>query len=172
MKGESEQWPLETGCLEDWGVPKIWSLSKYQLLEAQEHTIPLCHKSSKQGRRGSTRPSAGSCTLAMITPCSAIVLGMSGWMTVKRKRTWGRRLKLSWIWALVPRWPRAAWPTLEIVWPGGAGRWPSPCTQQWWGCTSSTVFTFGLLTTRKTLRPWNVSTCHGFLIFSYWYSTS
>ena len=27
----------------------------------------------------------------------------------------------------------------------------------WWWCTSSIVFCFGPLTTRKTLRPWNMS---------------
>jgi len=37
--------------------------------------------------------------------------------------------------------------------------WPllSPCTQLWWGCTSSATFSFGPLTTRKTWRPWNMS---------------
>ena len=36
-----------------------------------------------------------SCTLATITPCSAIALGLSGWMTVNRKGTWGCWLMLS-----------------------------------------------------------------------------
>ena len=35
-----------------------------------------------------------SCTLTTITPCSAIGLGQSGWMTVKRKGTWGCCLML------------------------------------------------------------------------------
>jgi len=29
---------------------------------------------------------------------------------------------------------------------------PCPCTRPWWGRTSSTVFSFGPLTTRRTLR--------------------
>ena len=33
----------------------------------------------------------------------------------------------------------------------------SPCTQHWCGGTLSIVFSFGPLTTRKTLRLWNVS---------------
>ena len=35
-----------------------------------------------------------SCALATIIPCSAIGLGLSGWMTVKRKGTWGYWLML------------------------------------------------------------------------------
>ena len=37
----------------------------------------------------------GSCSLAKITPFSAIGLGMSGWMTVKRKGIWGCWLMFS-----------------------------------------------------------------------------
>jgi len=63
---------------------------------------------------------------------------------------------LSWTWAsIVPRWPRrpmASWLVSEIVLPAGAGEWPSLCTQHFWGCTSSTVFSFGLLTTRKAFE--------------------
>ena len=33
-------------------------------------------------------------------------------------------------------------------------KWGNQC---WWGHTSSTVFSFGPLTTRKTLRPWGMS---------------
>ena len=33
----------------------------------------------------------------------------------------------------------------------------APCTQHWWGCTSSTVFSFVSLATRKTSKPWSVS---------------
>ena len=36
----------------------------------------------------------GSCSLGKITPCSTIGLGVSGWMTVKRKGTWGCWLML------------------------------------------------------------------------------
>ncbi len=39
--------------------------------------------------RHSTRPNAGSCTLATITPGNATGLGQSGWKTVYRKWTWG-----------------------------------------------------------------------------------
>ena len=37
------------------------------------------------------------------------------------------------------------------------GRWSSPCTQLWYGCTLSTAFSFRPLTTRKKLMPWNMS---------------
>jgi len=33
-------------------------------------------------------------------------------------------------------------------------RWLSLCTQHWWGCTSSAVFSFGFLTIRRILKPW------------------
>jgi len=33
------------------GVHKCWSVFKNHILEAQEQAIPLCHRSSKQGRR-------------------------------------------------------------------------------------------------------------------------
>ena len=43
------------------------------------------------------------------------------------------------IWAgSVPGWPRrpvASWLVSEIAWPAGLGKWSSPCTQHWWGCT-------------------------------------
>ena len=42
-----------------------------------------------------TRINKAKCTWVTITPCSAIGLGMSGWMTVKRKGTWGCWLMLS-----------------------------------------------------------------------------
>ena len=51
----------------------------------------------------------------------------------------------------------ASWLVLKIVQPAGAGRWSSLCTQLCWGCTSSTVFSFGPFTARKTLRPWSMS---------------
>jgi len=53
--------------------------------------------------------------------------------------------------------PVASWFVSEIAQPAGAGRWSSLCTQHWWGHISSTVFSFGPLPTRKTLRPWSVS---------------
>jgi len=43
------------------------------------------------------------------------------------------------------------------VWPEGIGRWSCPCTWYWWGCTSSTVFSFGPLTTRRTLSCWSLT---------------
>ena len=66
-----------------------------------------------------------------------------------------------WTWASsVPRWPRrptAFWLVSGIAWPAGVERWWCPCTRHWWGCTSSTVFSFGPLTTRRTLRCWSMS---------------
>jgi len=44
----------------------------------------------------------------------------------------------------------------EIVESAGLGNWSSLCTQQWQGCTSSTVVGFGPLTTRKTSGPWSM----------------
>ena len=35
------------------------------------------------------KANARSCTLATISPCSTVGVGLSGWMTVKRKGTWG-----------------------------------------------------------------------------------
>ena len=68
---------------------------------------------------------------------------------------------LGWTWASsVPRWSRrttASWLVSEIVQTAGAGRCSSACTQHWWGHISSAVFSFGTLTTRKTLRLWSVS---------------
>jgi len=67
----------------------------------------------------------------------------------------------SWTWASsVPRWPRrptAPWLRSGTVWPAGAGRWSCPCTRHWWGRTSNNRFSFGPLTTRRTLRCWSVS---------------
>jgi len=60
----------------------------------------------------------------------------------------------------VPRWPRretASWLVSGIVWPAGLGQWSCPCTWHWRGCTSSTVFSFGPLTTRRTLSCWTTS---------------
>jgi len=77
------------------------------------------------------------------------------------ERTWGCWWTAGWTWASsVPRWPRrprASWLLSGIVWPAGAGRWSCPCTRHWWGCTVSTVFSFGPLTTRRTLRCWSMS---------------
>jgi len=47
--------------------------------------------------------------------------------------------------------------TRNLELPAGTGRWSSLCTQLWWDRTSSTVFSFGPLTTRKTSRPWSTS---------------
>ena len=104
------------------------------------------------------KASAGSCTWVTTTPCKATGLGRSGWKAAWQKRTLGCWSTASWTWASsVPRWPRrptASWLVSGIVWPAGAGRWSCPCTRHWWGCTSSTVFSFGPLTTRRTLRCW------------------
>lgn len=43
----------------------------------------------------------------------------------------------------------------EITQPAGVERWSALCIGHWWGHTSSTVFSFGLLT-RKILRPWSM----------------
>ena len=56
-----------------------------------------------------------------------------------------------------PRRPAASWLVSGVVWPAGVGRWSCPCTQLWWGRTSNTVFSFGPLTTRITLRCWSTS---------------
>ena len=105
---------------------------------------------------GSTRPSAGSCTRVTTTPCNATGLERSGWKGAQRKRTWGCWSTTSWTWAgSVPRWPRrprASWLVSGMVWPAVAGRWSCSCTRHWWGHTLSTVFSFGLLTARRTLR--------------------
>ena len=86
--------------------------------------------------------------------------GRSGWRAAQWKRTWGCSSTASWTWASsVPRWPRrptASWLVSGIVWPAGVGRWPCPCTWHWWGHTWSSVFSFGPLTTRKTLSCWSV----------------
>jgi len=74
---------------------------------------------------------------------------------VAGKQTWGY-----WWASGVPRWPRrpmASWSVSEVEQPVGARTWLSLCTQHWWGCTSSTVFGLGPVTTRKTLRPWGMS---------------
>ena len=64
------------------------------------------------------------------------------------------------IWASSePRWPRrptASWLVSGIVWPAGVGRWACPCTWHWWGCTLSTVFSFGPFTTKA---HWVVGAC-------------
>jgi len=92
-----------------------------------------------------------------MTWCSGIGLGKSGWKIAQQKRTWECWLTASWTWASsVPRWPRrpmASWPASEIAWPAGPAKWMSPCTWHWWDYTSGTVFSFGLLTTR---RIWTV----------------
>ena len=51
----------------------------------------------------------------------------------------------------------ASWLVSGMVWPAGEGRWSSPCTRHWWGHTSNTVFSFGPLTTRRTLSCWSTS---------------
>ena len=56
--------------------------------------LSLRGKALAASQGGSTEPSAGSCSLATISPCSATGLGLSGWMTVKRKGTWGCWLML------------------------------------------------------------------------------
>ena len=75
--------------------------------------------------------------------------------------TWKTWLMLGWTWASsVPRWPRrpmASWLVSELALPARTGKWSSLCTQPWWGRTSSTAFSFGPFTTRKTSRPWNLS---------------
>ena len=82
--------------------------------------------------------------------------GKGGWKAAWWKMTWGCRIRA----ASVPRWPRrptASWLLLGIVWPAGVEKWSCLCAQHWWGYTSSTVFSFGPLTTRRTLRCWSVS---------------
>jgi len=108
----------------------------------------------------STRPSAGSCTSATTTPCNATGLGKSGWKAAWWKRTLGCWSTGSWTWtSSVPRWPRKpreSWPVSDVVWPAGVGKQSSPCAGHWWGRTSSTVFSFGPLTTSGTLRCWSM----------------
>ena len=41
--------------------------------------------------------------------------------------------------------------------PTGTGTQLSLSTQHWWGCNLNTMFGFGHLTTRKTLRCWSMS---------------
>ena len=55
------------------------------------------------------------------------------------------------------RRPTASWLGSGMVWPEEEGRWSCPWTWCWWGCTLSTVFSFGPLTTRKMLSCWSVS---------------
>jgi len=109
----------------------------------------------------STRQSSESCTRATATQGNATGLGQSSWQAARRKRLWEFWLTFSWTGASsVPQWPRqprASWLVSEMLLSVGAGKWSHPCTQQWWGCISSTVFSFGPLTTGKTLRPWRVS---------------
>ena len=110
---------------------------------------------------GSTRPSAGSCTWVITTPCNATGLGKSVWKAAQRKSAWGWWSTASWRWASsVPRWPRmpvASWLVSGMVWPAETGEWPSPCTRHWWGRTLNTAFSFGLFTARKTFRCWTMS---------------
>ena len=110
---------------------------------------------------GSTTPNARSCTSVTTTRCHTTGLGKSSWKSDQRKRTLGSWLTAGWTWAIsVPRWPRrprASWLLSGIVWPAAAGRGSCPCTQHWWEHTWSTVFSFGPLTSRRTLRCWSVS---------------
>ena len=46
----------------------------------------------------------------------------------------------------------------QKLWPAEVWKWLCPCTWHWWGCTSSTVFSFGPLTSRKMLSCWNMFT--------------
>jgi len=39
-----------------------------------------------------------------------------------------------------------------LGWPAGVGKGLCHCTQHWWGHTSNTAWSFGPLTTRRTLR--------------------
>ena len=107
------------------------------------------------------RLSARSCTWVTTTPCNAIGLGKSGWKAAWQKRTWGCWSTAGWIWgSSVPRWPRrpiASWLVSEIVQPAGLGKRSSLCSWHWWDCTLDTVFSFGTLTTRQTLRCWSTS---------------
>ena len=82
-------------------------------------------------------------------------------LAAQQKRTLGSWSTAGWTWARsVPRWPRrprASWLGSGMVWPAGVGRWSCPCTQHWWGHTSTPKSSFGPLTTRTTLRSWSVS---------------
>lgn len=66
----------------------------------------------------------------------------------------------NWTWtSSVSRWPRspvASWLVWEKVLAAGTRKWSSLCTQQWWGCTLSIVFSFGPLTARKKLKHWRM----------------
>ena len=77
------------------------------------------------------------------------------------RNIWGCWSTAGWTWASsVPRGPRrpaASWLVSGTVWPAGVGRGSCPCTQPWWGRISSPVFSFGPLTTSRTLRSWSVS---------------
>ena len=109
----------------------------------------------------STRSTVGSCTLVSTTPGSATGLGQSGWKAGWRKWTWGCWSMLSWTWvSSVPRWQKnvnSIPACIKKEQPVGAGRWLSCSTQIWWDYTLSTVFSFGPLPTRNTLRPWIMS---------------
>ena len=101
------------------------------------------------------------CTWVTTTPCNTTELGMSGWKAAQRKRIMGCGSTASWTWACseprCSRRPTASWLASGIVWPAGVERWWCPCTKHWWGRTWSAVFSFGPLTTRRTLSCWSMS---------------
>jgi len=106
-------------------------------------------------------PSVKSCVLVTTTPGNPTGLGSSGWKAAWWKGTLVYWWTGSWISASsVPRWPRrptASWLVPRTVWWAGLGKSSCPCTRHWWGLTSSTVFSFGHLSTERTLRWWSRS---------------
>ena len=105
---------------------------------------------------GSTRPNAGSCTWFTANPCNTTGLGKNSWKAAHWKKTLGYWLTAGWTWASsVPRWSRR--PTSSWLVSGIGVGTSCTCTWHWRGCTSNPVFSFGPLTTRRTLRCWSMS---------------
>ena len=124
-------------------------------------TLPNSHLlTTKYIKSCKSMPQVPHCSVLLFLHATG--LGKSGWKAAWKKRTLRCWSIAGWTWASsVPRWPRrptASWLVSGTVWPAGAGRWLCPSTQRWWGQTSSTVFSFGPLTIRKTWSCWSVST--------------
>lgn len=106
----------------------------------------------------SVRSSVRSCTWVSTMPCKTPDLRKSSLRTAQQKGAWCCWLAAACTWVCsVPMWPGEPvilWLVSRRVWPAGWGKWLSLCFALVRPHVESTVFSFGLFNSKRTVRCW------------------